>query len=163
MEEAVALDTLLHEEMALYDLEADCWEDVVRQMAACAIEHGYATEGYAEDVIERENLYPTGLPTEVMKVAVPHAMIQDHVLAPAIVPARLAHPVDFKEMGDGVNDVACDMVFMLVAKGDKEHLSVLQQLISIFANPELMGRLVDVGNARELVERVIELAGEVEL
>ena len=162
-EEAVSLDSLLHENMVYFDVEADSWRDVVRILAGHAIEHGYATEGYAEDVIEREELYPTGLPTDVMKVAIPHAMVQDHVEKAAIVVAKLAHPVDFKEMGDGENDVPVQMVYMLVAKGDKHHLAVLQQLISIFATPDFMQQLTQVATPRELIDTLVDLAGKVVL
>ena len=87
-QDAVSLGSLIHEDMVYFDVEAETWQDVVRILAGHAIEHGYAVEGYAEDVIEREELYPTGLPTDVMKVAIPHAMVQDHVKEAAIVAYR---------------------------------------------------------------------------
>jgi PTS system galactitol-specific IIA component len=158
MSEAVSLESLLHPELTFFDFEADSRDDLIRKMAEEAIDAGYATGGYADDVIEREDLYPTGLPTEVMKVAVPHAMVQDHVKSAAIVIARLAHPIDFKEMGDGVNDVPVDMVFMLVAKGDKDHLAVLQRLICVFAIPDFMTQLKATRTPEELIELLPKLA-----
>lgn len=162
-QDAVSLGSLIHEDMVYFDVEAETWQDVVRILAGHAIEHGYAVEGYAEDVIEREELYPTGLPTDVMKVAIPHAMVQDHVKEAAIVVGKLAHPVDFKEMGDGENDVPVEMVYMLVAKGDKHYLAVLQQLISVFATPEFMTELKTVEDPASLKATLIDLAGKVVL
>ena len=152
----VAIAQLIDKELVLFDVKADSKEDLIRQMAACAQEHGYAVDGYAEDVIEREATYPTALPTQVMKVAVPHAMVQDHVLRPAIVVARLAHPVTFKEMGDGVNDVAVEMAFMLVAKGDKSHLKVLQKLIGMLADAEELRVLQAITDPDVMVHELIE-------
>ena len=148
-QDAVSLGSLIHEDMVYFAVEAETWQDVVRILAGHAIEHGYAVEGYAEDVIEREELYPTGLPTDVMKVAIPHAMVQDHVKE--------------AEMGDGENDVPVEMVYMLVAKGDKHHLAVLQQLISVFATPEFMTELKAVEDPASLKATLIDLAGKVVL
>lgn len=132
----VPIADLIDERLMLFDIDASSKEDLIRQMAQRAEEAGYVVPGYADDVIERELSYPTALPTPVMKVAVPHAMVQDHVLKSTIVAARLAHPVTFKEMGDGINDVEVEMAFMLVAKGDKHHLKVLQKLIMMIADSQ---------------------------
>lgn len=162
-QDAVSFDSLIHEDMVYFDVEAKTWQDVVRILAGHAIEHGYAVEGYAEDVIAREELYPTGLPTAVMKVAIPHAMVQDHVKEAAIVVGKLARPVNFKEMGDGENDVPVEMVCLLVAKGDKHYLAVLQQLISVFAIPAFMTELKAVDDPAMLKTTLIDLAGKVVL
>lgn len=163
MSEAIALTEMLNENLVFFDFEAEDSTDLINKLAAAAIDAGYAVEGYAADVIEREELYPTGLPVEGMKVAVPHAMVQDHVISSTIVAARLAHPVNFKEMGDGVNDVPVEMVFMLVAKGTKGTLEVLTQLIGIFAEPELHKQLEEVTGPAELVELLPKLAEQVRM
>jgi len=159
----VLLESLLHEDLVFFDMPADSRDGLIRMMSGAAIEGGYATEGYAEDVIERENLYPTGLPTDVLKVAMPHAMVQDHVKNAAIVIARPAAPIIFKEMGDGVSDIPADIVFMLVAKGDKEHLAVLQRLVCVFAEPACMGHLASTRTPGELIDVLVRLASEVEV
>lgn len=161
MSDAIALTEMLHEDLIFFDFEASDRYDLINKLGAAAIEAGYAVEGYPADVIEREDLYPTGLPVEGMKVAVPHAMVQEHVNKSTIVAAKLAHPIDFKEMGDGENDVPVEMVFMLVVKGDHGTLAVLTQLISIFAEPELHSQLEKVSTPAELIELLPKLAEQV--
>lgn len=153
----VAMTELLHEDLVLTDVDVDSKEELIRTMAALAIEKGYAVDGYAEDVIAREQEFPTGLPVQVMKVAVPHATTQEHVLKAAIVVARLARPVMFTEMG--TFDVECpvEMAFMLVAKGDKDHLAVLQQLIMMFAEPDKMVELKKAEQPAEIIKAVLDL------
>lgn len=161
MPDATDLTEMLHEELVFFDFEAKDRFDLINKLAAAAVEAGFARDGYAADVIERENLYPTGLPVEGMKVAVPHAMVQDHVISSVIVVAKLAHPIDFKEMGDGENDVPVEMVFMLVVKGGYGTLSVLTQLISIFAEPELLAQLEKATTPAEVLELLPKLAAQV--
>ena len=155
MEEVVKIADLVAPELVLFDVEAETKEDLIRKLAAQAEAEGYVTSGYAEDVIEREDSYPTALPTAVMKVAVPHAMVQDHVLRAGIVVGRLAHPVLFKEMGEGVRDVEVECVFMLIAKGDKHHLSVLQRLIGMLADQDSMEKLKAVATPEGMVDFLV--------
>lgn len=155
----VELKNLLDPKLVEFGVEVQTRDDLIRKMAQRAIDEGFASEGYAEDVIERENLYPTGLPTEVLKVTVPHAMTQAHVIKPVIVIAKLQHSVVFKEMGDGENDCLVDMAFMLVTKGDKEYLAVLQQLICVFSVPEYMTQLDGIEEPKAFIDKLIELAG----
>ncbi len=157
---AVKIADLVAPELVLFDVEALSKEDLIEQLAAVAEDAGYVTAGYAADVIEREKSYPTGLPTEVMKVAVPHAIVQDHVIKAGIVVGRLAHPVTFKEMSDGVRDVAVECAFMLIAKGDKHHLSVLQRLISMLADPAAMQELKKISTSADMARFLVaELDG----
>ncbi|MBY4798239.1 PTS sugar transporter subunit IIA [Collinsella sp. AGMB00827] len=157
-QEEVAIEDLLHTELMLFDVVVDSKEELIRVLANRAEQAGFVEPGYAEDVIERERQFPTGLPTVGLKVAVPHAMTQEHVNKPAIVTARLAQPVLFKEMGAGVADVPVELVFMLVAKGDKQHLAVLQKLISLLSDPEalrVLGTLTEPDELmRELTDRL---------
>lgn len=156
MEEAIKIADLVAPELVLFDVEAQTKEELIRKLAGRAEENGYVVQGYAGDVIEREQSYPTALPTAVMKVAVPHAIVQDHVLKAGIVVGRLAQPVAFKEMGDGVRDVDVECAFMLVAKGDKHHLSVLQRLIGMLADQASMEELKAVDTPEGMVEFLVE-------
>jgi len=59
---------------------------------------GYVSEEFAEDVWEREKIFPTGLPTQPFGVAIPHAD-PDHVKQSAVCLGILNSPVFFNQMG----------------------------------------------------------------
>ena len=63
---------LLFEELIELTLEAEDFEDAIKKIGEDAYRKGYVKEGFADAVIKREKLYPTALPTEVLKVAIPH-------------------------------------------------------------------------------------------
>ena len=150
-EESASRSTFVDTRLVTFDLAASTWQDVVRQLAANAQDFGYVTDGYADDVIAREELYPTGLPCDGLGVAVPHAMTQEHVLAPTIAYARLKEPVAFKEMGDGEHDVNVEAVFLLVAKGEKGTLQVLQDLVLMLSDADSRNRLKAASTPEQLV------------
>lgn len=154
------IESLLDEDLVFLGMEAEDWVDVLRKLSAAAGEKGYVKDTYFDAVLERERLYPTALPTPVMKVAVPHAMERSHVVRPVIVVATLKKPIAFKEMGEGISDVPVDAVFMLAVNGDKEQLTVLQKLVSMFSDCQAMQRLKDAADPAGMVAAVKEnLAG----
>ena len=64
---------LLRKTMILPSLEASEAEGCIRSLTKAMVEEGCASPEYAEDVIRRERTFPTGLPTEPIGVAIPHA------------------------------------------------------------------------------------------
>ena len=152
--DALKIDDLIDEELVFLDEEADDAETLLRTLAGRALEKGYVKEGYAEAVLERERLYPTALPTEVLKVAVPHAMERDLVVRPVIVVATLKHPVNFKEMGEGVKDVPVDVVFLLAVCGSKDQLTILQKIVGMFSDASAMTDVKNAASRQDLITAI---------
>lgn len=159
MGESINIKQLIDAKLIQFGIEAETKEDLIRELSSRAQKAGYVLEGYAQDVIDRENKYPTALPLDELKVAVPHAMTQEHVIKPVIVAASLKTPVTFKEMGDGVKDVSVQYVFMLVAKGDKNHLAVLQRLILMLTDGTSIDRIRDAREAADVADLLEEKLG----
>jgi PTS system galactitol-specific IIA component len=93
------IEDLLFEELILMDQEASDYEDLITQIGELAFEKGYVDKEFSKAVIDREKLYPTGLPPTKVTVAIPHAMVRDNVKKSAIIISKLKKPVLFKEMG----------------------------------------------------------------
>lgn len=137
------IDDLLHKRLVFCDVEATDQQDLLTRLCGEAHAQGFIKNSYLEAVLERERTYPTGLPTNIMKVAVPHTMDKSHVLRSAIVIARLKKPVAFKEMGNGERDVPVEMVFMLAVNGTHEQLNILQNVVGLFSREDVMAELKD--------------------
>lgn len=138
------IDDLLHEKLIFCEMEATDQRDLLDRLCAKAQALGFIKDSYLEAVLEREKAYPTGLPTNIMKVAVPHTVDKSHVLRSAIVVAKLKNPVAFKEMGDGERDVPVEVVFMLMINGTHEQLNILQNVVGLFSREDAM---TDLKNA----------------
>ena len=154
-----SIQDLLHEDAVIVNLEASDYEEVIKKLKDVAFENGYVERGYANAVIERERLYPTALPTEPFKVAIPHPMEQNTVKKSTIVIAKLANSVNFVEMG--TEDVPCpvDMVFALAVCGTEDQLTILQDLIGLFSNQEAMLKLQSANTPADIVAAITELIG----
>lgn len=63
----------LDRDLIVMDLQAENKETVIRAVVDKMVEMGYVGPDYYDEVIAREKDYPTGLPSEGVMTAVPHA------------------------------------------------------------------------------------------
>lgn len=151
---------LLYEDLIFINLEATNKEQLIRMLSNELFNNGYVKEGYANDVIDRENKYPTALPTQLMSVAIPHAENDHNVHIPAIVVAKLAKPLPFFEMGGGKKELDVSLVCLLAVKGSKTQLSILPKLISIFSDSEKMEQLSKASTPLKILDVLQEIDNE---
>lgn len=137
-------EELLHEDLIFINYKAQSKEDLLKKLSRVLREKGYVKDSYTEGILQREVVYPTGLNTEAIKVAIPHTDAV-HVNRSTILVAVLNNPVTFKEMGNGINDVDANLIFMLAIKNPNSQVATLSKLMSILSNKE---RLLSVYNSK---------------
>ena len=133
----------------LLDLEAHDREEAITHLSAVWEQAGIIKPGYGAAVIQREMEYPTGLPTEGVHVAIPHASAE-LVNSSALFFCRLKHPVLFGAMDSDTEMLEVPMIFMLALKDSAVHTDVLRGLMEIFQNSELLHSLYTSQDEREL-------------
>lgn len=119
-------------------------EQVITELSNKLIKEGYVKKSYTRAVLEREMIFPTGLPTEPYAVAIPHTDIE-HVIKPGIAFATLKKHVMFNVMGDPDNEIAVRLVFMLAMSERHMQIEILE---------DLMNALQDRDKNRQLVETI---------
>ncbi|MGE5483873.1 MAG: PTS sugar transporter subunit IIA [Ignavibacteriales bacterium] len=142
---------LVSPELVVIGMKAGSKEEVLDRLASLLTEHGAVKPSYSGAVQERERKYPTGLPTQGVGVAIPHAD-PEHVLKPAIALATLASPVSFGLMGDASSSVEVGLVLMLALKDANGQLKTLQKLVEAFQVPGLLAGLRDQKDAAGATE-----------
>ncbi len=106
-------------------------------------EKGYVNNGYFEEVIKREKVHPTGLPTMPYASAVPHAD-PIGVVSTGIALAILKEPVVFHAMDNPRRELDVTLIFLMsFNKGDQ--ISMLQWISKILGNYELVA---NIGNSK---------------
>lgn len=122
---------LLDKPLVALELSASDSAEVLRTLANLLHREGYVKESYRDAVIAREQQFPTGLPTNGVGVAIPHAD-GHHVLWPGIAVATLKQPVAFGVMGSPDRTVPVALVFMLAIRDPESQVEMLRQLMGIF-------------------------------
>ena len=89
---------LLDEELVILDADVKTAEDCIRLGGTIFYEKGYVKDGYTQAVIDREKVYPTGLPGKGVAIAIPHTN-NTYVNKPAVGVIVPREPVRFCAMG----------------------------------------------------------------
>jgi len=124
-------------------------EDVIRILAEKLEAGEYVSHGYSEEVIRREEIYATGLPT-VVPVAICHTEMK-HVNQSAMAVGTLASPVEFHEMGSPEKVIKAEIVFLLALKEPKAHQLFLERIAWVFKDRDSLMRIRNAKHASELV------------
>ncbi|MGP4075974.1 PTS sugar transporter subunit IIA [Halobacillus sp. K22] len=119
------------ESIILLDVEAETRDEVLTTMGNNLVNKSLVQPSFVPAIIERENEFPTGLPTAGVSVAIPHTDVE-HVIQKNISVAILKSEVGFGVMGDDSEQVPVKIVFMLAMDEAHSQLSLLQKLMQIF-------------------------------
>lgn len=143
---------VLTEENLLLDCLAPTREAVIRQLAARLAQNGYTDEGYADAVLERERDYPTGLPTDDVATALPHAAYAG-IAKTGVGVARLRTPVAFDCMDGSGDALPVSLVFLMAnAAGGDAHLEDLQELMDCFSRTGFLKALYEAPDAQAFLQ-----------
>jgi len=143
---------LVRPEHVLIDLKVSDAREAIQAMCDVLARSGYVQPEFAEDVWEREQEFPTGLPTSPLAVAIPHAD-PTHVVRTALCIGILRDPVEFAQMGsDGSVKLEVRLLFLLAIKEREKQVKMIQQLMEIIQRPNLLERLAMAREAAEVIE-----------
>lgn len=152
---------IINADLVCINLYAENWEEVLDELSHRLLAQGVVRDTFVEAVKQRERQYPTGLPTQEVGVAIPHADPQ-HVLVPAAALATLVKPVRFRLMENPEEEVDVELVIMLAVRDTKEHVGVLQRLVDAFQAPGFLRKLkaqCDPVAAADMLARIMDGRG----
>ena len=121
-------------------------------------ERNIVKESYYESIINREKMYPTGLQTKYMGIAVPHTDTM-HVNKDAFLFVSLEEPLLFGNMSGDEDKVEVELIFMMVLSSPGGQIKALQNLSNIFIDDEKLKRLRDsndINEVREILGKVLD-------
>lgn len=149
---------LLDTELVLVDLDVADREEAIRRLAALLDAGGYVEEGFADAALEREKVFPTGLPTEGIQIALPHTEAE-YVRTSRLAIGVLRRPVKFQMMGDPDSTVDAAAVFLLAIAEQEAQVTALQQLAELFQDGVTLNRIASATSAEEVYAAMREGAG----
>ncbi|MBC1517156.1 PTS sugar transporter subunit IIA [Listeria immobilis] len=123
------------------DIEVKDFETVIPLLVKPLIVNQDVLEDFPNQVIERERIFPTGLPTEPYGVAIPHTNAE-FVINNKVTIATLKNPIQMELMG-GMDEDAIDVtiIFLLALGQSNKQLNILQKLMSILNQEDILTRI----------------------
>ncbi len=129
-----------NEALIAFDLEAKDAHEVIDVLADRMCTQGFVAADYGAQTWEREQIYPTGLPTKPFCIAFPHADAEG-VIRSALGVALLRQPVTFQNMADPDEGLDVNVVLMLANRDPEEQIETLRNLAVLFGQPEKLVEL----------------------
>jgi PTS system galactitol-specific IIA component len=151
--EAVEESLAICEENILVQCSAKSCEDIIRKLGVLLYNNGYVRETFTQAVLDREQIYPTGLQTNIVGFAIPHTDTE-HVLKASLAIATLPDPVLFRAMDNSDVNVPVTIVMMLAIQDPKKVVQALRSVISILENEEALASLTKASSSLEIKEVV---------
>lgn len=141
-------------ENVIIGLQVKDRNDAIMKIVQLLVTNGHVKETYYDAVVAREEIYPTGLPTEGVRIAIPHASSED-IIESTIGMAILETPVVFKNMADDSEELDVKIVFLIANSASTEQPKILKQLMEKFSDEDLLISLSE----SQSVEVVMDLIG----
>ena len=127
-------------------LNLDCKDadEAIEKMAQVFLKDHVVKPTYVQAVLEREKVYPTGLPSEPFAIAIPHAMAE-HSNRAAVTVGVLKNPVQFHQMGAPEIVLDAQILFMLAVSEPKAQIELLKSMMGLIQKEE---NLLAIKNAQ---------------
>ncbi len=140
----------VRESLVLLNMKAESDVEAIREIGELMVRESVVKESWINAAIEREKVFATGLPTQEVGVAIPHADAE-HVLEQAIAVGVLDHPVSFGEMGSEGDRVEVRIVCALAVVKSEMLISLLNQLVEMFQQPGVLSIILQAKGPGEVV------------
>ena len=154
----MSLSDLFSDKLVIVDMNCNSAEESITNIVELMNELGYVKPEYVSSVIEREKLYPTGLPTEPFNVALAHSDPQ-HVLRSGIAVGTLVNPVSFFEMGSPTRILSVPIIFVLAVREKEKQTIVLKGLMNILNDRNAILKLKDASSSEEILKTLLRSEG----
>ena len=152
------IEEVLKEDCIIEKLDAATREEALLAMSNILLAKGYVKETFPEAILERERLYPSGLPMEGHKIAIPHTDAE-HVNKSVILFARLSRPLEFASMGDPDEKIQVSLISMFALAEKKEIGKMLEILITAYSNNDVLDAILKADSAKEIYDILYKAVG----
>ena len=152
------VEDVLKEDFVIENLQASTKEEALTIMSNILLSKGYVKESFPEAILSRERHYPSGLPMEGHKIAIPHTDAE-HVIKSVILFARLSQPLEFYSMGDPNEKIQVSLISMFALAEKKDIGKMLEVLINAYSNNDLLEAILDAPSAKSIFDILCRSVG----
>ncbi|WP_040213218.1 PTS sugar transporter subunit IIA [Clostridium polynesiense] len=147
---------LLNKDLIVLEADVSSAEECIRLAADLFEKYGYVKEGYGDAVVEREKIYPTGLPGKGINIAIPHTN-NKLVNKPGIAVILPKNSVGFTMMGTDDKVLDCEIIIPLVIYDSHMQIEVLKKMTKIIKDGEVLKKIRDSKSKKEILNCLCSL------
>lgn len=128
-------------------------DDLLSSISDYLILNGYVKPEFKEEILNRENQFPTGLITKTINISIPHSETE-YVLKEGIIIVIPTENIGFNRMDSPEEEIEVEVSFILLLREKNRHIAVLQQLAKLLQWEGL--RKIKDCSSREDVEQLLK-------
>lgn len=147
------MENYLHDELIFRDLNVKTAEEALDYLAEQLFKKGYVKEEYIVAIKEREQEYPTGLPSTQPAVAIPHANYE-LVKETSLAIATLSQAVTFHNMENTQEKIPVKIIIMMAISEPHGQVEMLQKIVGLIQNESLRKEMIQASSNQSLLKLV---------
>jgi PTS system galactitol-specific IIA component len=144
---------IIDERIILTDLYAQDGSELFHIVGKKLYEADFVTDRFVDEIIKREEKYPTGLPTKI-PISLCHTD-SEHIKQQFLTLATLKNPIPFHEMGNSENVHDVKIAFFLGIIDKKEHMTFLRKITNLVRSEEILTTIHETKSAKLIKEILI--------
>jgi len=146
------IDGIYYDVLMLEDINTK--EEAIAYMADYLQKKNHVNKEYVNATIKREHIYPTGLETKPIGMAIPHSE-SENVIKQSVILGISKKPIKFYKMEDDKWEIDVGIIFMLALKGENKHLNYLKNIVNFCKYDKKTERLYSATSAEEAYKILI--------
>lgn len=150
MENSLIKQSFIHHKLKIKD-----FSELVQVLSQKMLTEEFILESYAQAVIDRESISPTGLKTQSLGIAIPHTE-SIHVKKSAISVVTLEEPIKMKSMLDPEESIEVSIIFLLAINNPHGQVETLRKLMGIFQNQDLLKAIYQTESQNALFQLLVD-------
>lgn len=145
------MNLILDKELVFRDLIVNSDKEALAFLANELYEKGYVKKEYIEAIQVREEEYPTGLPSTIPMIAIPHANF-DLVNKTTLAIATLKNPTTFNNMENKKDLLPVQIIIMMAIGEPHGQVEMLQKIVNIIQDERLRKEMMEANDDKKLLE-----------
>ncbi|WP_311407298.1 PTS sugar transporter subunit IIA [Liquorilactobacillus uvarum] len=149
-------EKLFNKELIFIDVEAVDRTELFRKVAEKLLRKGYVEESYFEALNRREDEFPTGIVTENLPIALPHAN-PENVKKPFIAIIKTKNLIHVEQMGIGEDEETRDFFFLGIVKETQDlQVKLLQRFMQLMNDGNFVKNYKESSSPTDIYNYFIE-------
>lgn len=134
---------IIKKESIREEVDVYCQKEVIKVLTDALMEKGLVKETFYDELLKREENFPTGLETASMGIAIPHTDPQN-VIEDSLAVAILDEPINFYGMEDFNKEVEVKIIFMLAFTDSADHLETIKRIVKIIKDKDFLNNMLSM-------------------
>lgn len=143
---------MLKPDLVFLNVDEDDRKGLYKNIASKLLKLGYVKDSYEEALNKREDEFPTGVVSEHISIALPHAN-PENINKPFVCVVTTKNPIEILQMGYNTKENA-NTFFFLGIQHSNDQLTLLQKFMALIQNKDFVDDFQSISDESEMYQYI---------